>query len=108
MRGAYPVVAAKTVVTTAADDSRKRIRFIGRRTPQQPGERDGHRRPLQSSCHRRECVGLQRCVTAQREERHVGDIFGREPVDKPFVLTLSLGEASVAIRADGIGHFVVQ
>ena len=35
-------------------------------------------------------------------------IFGREPVDKPFVLTLSIGDAQVAIRADGIGHFVVE
>ena len=35
-------------------------------------------------------------------------IFGREPVDKPFLLTLSSGAASVAIRADGIGHFSVQ
>lgn len=35
-------------------------------------------------------------------------IFGREPVDKPFVLTLAVGNAQVAIRADGIGHFVVE
>ncbi len=35
-------------------------------------------------------------------------IFGREPVDKPFVLTLASGNAQVAIRADGIGHFVVE
>jgi general secretion pathway protein H len=35
-------------------------------------------------------------------------VFGREPVDKPFVLTMSIGEAHVAIRADGIGHFVVE
>ena len=35
-------------------------------------------------------------------------IFGREPVDKPFVLTLASGERSVAIRADGIGHFTVE
>ena len=34
--------------------------------------------------------------------------FGREPVDKPFLLTLSSGDARVAIRADGIGHFVVE
>ena len=34
--------------------------------------------------------------------------FGREPVDKPFVLTLASGEARVAIRADGIGHFAVD
>lgn len=33
--------------------------------------------------------------------------FGREPVDKPFVLTLASGEHSVAIRADGVGHFTV-
>jgi general secretion pathway protein H len=35
-------------------------------------------------------------------------IFGREPVDKPFILTLAVGDAQVAIRADGIGHFVVE
>jgi len=35
-------------------------------------------------------------------------VFGREPVDKPFVLTLSGGDASIAIRADGIGHFTVD
>ena len=34
--------------------------------------------------------------------------FGREPVDKPFVLTMAIGDDSVAIRADGIGHFVVE
>jgi general secretion pathway protein H len=34
--------------------------------------------------------------------------FGREPVDKPFVLSLVSGENRVAIRADGIGHFVVE
>jgi len=35
-------------------------------------------------------------------------VFGREPVDKPFVLTLATGDAQAAIRADGIGHFVVE
>ncbi|MCU6497972.1 GspH/FimT family pseudopilin [Rugamonas sp. A1-17] len=35
-------------------------------------------------------------------------VFGREPVDKPFVLTLSGGDASIAIHADGIGHFTVD
>jgi general secretion pathway protein H len=34
--------------------------------------------------------------------------FGREPVDKPFVLTLSSGDYHVAIRADGVGHFNVE
>ena len=34
--------------------------------------------------------------------------FGREPVDRPFVLTLGSGEDRVAIRADGVGHFVVE
>jgi general secretion pathway protein H len=34
--------------------------------------------------------------------------FGREPVDKPFVLTLVSGDNSVAIRADGVGHFTVE
>ncbi len=35
-------------------------------------------------------------------------IFGREPVDKPFVLTLTTGDAHATIRADGIGHFVAE
>ncbi|GAA4022193.1 GspH/FimT family pseudopilin [Actimicrobium antarcticum] len=35
-------------------------------------------------------------------------VFGREPVDKPFVLTLATDDARVDIRADGIGHFVVE
>jgi general secretion pathway protein H len=34
--------------------------------------------------------------------------FGREPVDKPFVLTLAAGSNTVAIRADGVGHFTVE
>jgi general secretion pathway protein H len=35
-------------------------------------------------------------------------IFGREPVDKPFVLDFLAGEDHVSIRADGVGHFVVE
>lgn len=36
-------------------------------------------------------------------------VFGREPVDKPFVLTMAATDGSrVAIRADGIGHFTVD
>lgn len=35
-------------------------------------------------------------------------VFGREPVDKPFVLTLATGNAQATIRADGIGHFFVE
>jgi general secretion pathway protein H len=34
--------------------------------------------------------------------------FGREPVDKPFLLTLAKGDNRVAIRADGVGHFTVE
>jgi general secretion pathway protein H len=34
--------------------------------------------------------------------------FGREPVDKPFVLTLVSGGNSVAVHADGVGHFMVE
>jgi general secretion pathway protein H len=41
-------------------------------------------------------------------ERGFRIIFGREPVDKPFVLTLSSGQSSIAIRADGVGHYVVE
>ena len=35
-------------------------------------------------------------------------VFGREPVDKPFVLWLTLGTKSASIQADGIGNFQVQ
>lgn len=35
-------------------------------------------------------------------------VFGREPVDKSFLLTLALGGHSAAVRADGIGHFQVE
>jgi general secretion pathway protein H len=35
-------------------------------------------------------------------------VLGREPVDKPFALTLSYGESAVTLRADGIGHYVVD
>lgn len=35
-------------------------------------------------------------------------IFGREPVDKPFILTLAYDGASVSIHADGVGHFSVE
>ncbi|HJV50516.1 MAG TPA: type II secretion system protein GspH, partial [Noviherbaspirillum sp.] len=35
-------------------------------------------------------------------------VFGREPVDKPFVLTMSTDGASASIHADGIGHFTVE
>ncbi|MEO8838554.1 MAG: GspH/FimT family protein [Herbaspirillum sp.] len=35
-------------------------------------------------------------------------VFGREPVDKPFTLTLRSGTSSVELHADGIGHYVVD
>ena len=35
-------------------------------------------------------------------------VFGREPVSKPFLLTMSIGEVQASIRADGIGHFTVE
>ncbi|WP_322741583.1 GspH/FimT family pseudopilin [Glaciimonas soli] len=38
-------------------------------------------------------------------------VFGREPVDKPFLMTLSIGDndtTSAVIHGDGIGHFTVE
>ena len=43
-----------------------------------------------------------------RTELPLKIIFGREPVDKPFVLTLAYEDASVSIQADGLGHFSVE
>lgn len=34
--------------------------------------------------------------------------FGREPVDKAFVLTLGLNGQSVSVQADGLGNFQLQ
>lgn len=35
-------------------------------------------------------------------------VFGREPVDKAFVLTMGYGGQSASVRADGIGNFQVE
>ena len=35
-------------------------------------------------------------------------MFGREPVDKAFTLTMGYGAQSVSVRADGIGNFQVE
>ena len=43
-----------------------------------------------------------------QQDARVRIVFGREPVDKPFVLTLGSQDVNVSIRADGIGHFVVE
>jgi general secretion pathway protein H len=51
-------------------------------------------------------LSIAPAVAAQTNPLRI--VFGREPVDKPFVLTMAAGDASVAIRADGIGHFVVE
>jgi general secretion pathway protein H len=32
-------------------------------------------------------------------------VFGREPVDKIFTLTMGIASTRVVIRADGIGNF---
>jgi general secretion pathway protein H len=53
-------------------------------------------------------VALSISPSSVAEENPLRIVFGREPVDKPFLLTFATGESSVAIRADGIGHFVVE
>jgi len=57
---------------------------------------------------RRSPIALSITPPSAAESDHLRIVFGREPVDKPFVLTFTLGDASVAIRADGVGHFVVE
>jgi len=47
-------------------------------------------------------------IASQAETQTLRIVFGREPVDKPFVLTLSSENAKVSIRADGVGHYVVE
>ena len=47
-------------------------------------------------------------MPASPEQRPLRIVFGREPVDKAFALTLSLGPQAATIRADGIGNFTVE
>lgn len=63
---------------------------------------------LRERAFQRQPVGLAIDLPAAQQSVPLRIIFGREPVDKPFVLTLSSGESSVAIHADGIGHYVVE
>lgn len=51
---------------------------------------------------------LELSIDPPQNQSGVRIIFGREPVDKPFVLTLKMPDASVKIIADGIGHFSVE
>ena len=44
----------------------------------------------------------------QQQDGPLRIVFGREPVDKPFLLTLAMSDVSVGVRADGVGHFVVE
>lgn len=52
-------------------------------------------------------VAAKPSVAASSQSR-LRIVFGREPVDKPFTLTLRSGVSSVALHADGIGHYVVD
>ncbi len=45
---------------------------------------------------------------ATSEQRPLRIVFGKEPVDKAFTLTLALGPQAATIRADGIGNFTVE
>ncbi len=47
-------------------------------------------------------------VPASSEQRPLRIVFGKEPVDKSFALTLALGSQAATIRADGIGNFTVE
>jgi general secretion pathway protein H len=51
-------------------------------------------------------VSINPAVAAETNPLRI--VFGREPVDKPFVMTLGADDVQVSIRADGIGHFVVE
>ena len=51
---------------------------------------------------------IQLSIEPPQNQANVRIIFGREPVDKPFVLTLKTPDASVKIVADGVGHYSVE
>ena len=43
-----------------------------------------------------------------RQGERMRIVFGHEPVDKAFLLTLATSDLGVSVRADGFGHFVVE
>lgn len=45
---------------------------------------------------------------ASADQRPLRIVFGKEPVDKAFALTLALGPQAATIHADGIGNFTVE
>ncbi len=47
-------------------------------------------------------------ITPAQSQSILRVVFGREPVDAPFLLTLASGDSNAVIRADGIGHFAVE
>lgn len=53
-------------------------------------------------------LSIKPAATELEEPGKLRIVFGREPVDKPFVLSFAKGESLVEISADGIGHFVVD
>jgi len=53
-------------------------------------------------------VNINTTPSTSRSTLPLRIIFGREPVSKPFLLTFSVDENHVSVRADGIGHFVVE
>ncbi len=53
-------------------------------------------------------VNITLTPSASQSTQSLRIIFGREPVSKPFVLSLSIDDNRVSVRADGIGHFVVD
>lgn len=63
---------------------------------------------LRERAFQRTPIGLSISPAVAAETNPLRIVFGREPVDKPFLLTFSSGDSSVAIRADGIGNFVVE
>jgi general secretion pathway protein H len=44
----------------------------------------------------------------EQSARNLRIVFGREPVSRPFILTLRVAQDRVSINADGVGHFVVE
>ncbi|WP_421829876.1 GspH/FimT family protein [Lacisediminimonas profundi] len=63
---------------------------------------------LHARSFKRPPVSLSIVPASVGESNPMRIVFGREPVDKPFVLTLASAQVSVSIRADGIGHFTVE
>ena len=101
--GGHHEPRGREILAEVGDRRRARDQQDVRRSPEQPGQCDLHRRRVQRSRCRFEHFGLERRETAEREERDVRDPMRRQPVDQRVVLPMR--EVVAVLHADDRRRF---